>query len=645
MLMIFKGRFYSLRFYRLLPLYFLFLSNIALSQSPIDSLDIIADTIPANLLSTSFDKQLNTYSLNTGLLFYKSFGNVNLKLSEHFNSKFVRTAEKNIRDEHRFVLHSSYRILQNLEAGISADNLILSDSRRIEINQASISNVSLYTLYSPQPNLAFSPFVGYSNNRQIGENDFGYIYGAEAAAINYELSDFNINSQLKIRNEDISPRKNLLRYVNLVLNNDFDRNVSNTVRARFIQNRKDFYYTADPLIFEEFNVSNNIQSRIETGYSIENHLSFGNFFNIFSLDALGKITYREIDRNTRYRSSNVSSTNVFDTKIDELRIELESLISYESKLFSGFLRGIYSERDEKNITKNFNGSNPFFFEERSRIESQKNNNAIRGSLSLAGIFNFSESDKLQFSLLQNKLRYDTPSTENFDDRDEILSIVRIRYSKLLTPFFETFVNTEGTYSHIVYLFSERSSNNNVNRILKFAAGGNYFGKNVSSSNTFEVSANYTVYDFEDLNPNFKSFSFRQFTATDSSTIKIFKNLSFGIFGYLKLSEQGDFRWSSFSARPTRFLEEIYAEPKLTVDIHGIKTSLGLRYFSLETFNFQGKNKIRDSRYLSKGPLVEIFLLLRDILYLRVYGWYEFITINNNIEQEQVNVSMQLNWNF
>src|SRR5690606_30952532 len=125
------------------------------------------------------------------------------------------------------------------------------------------------------------------------------------------------------------------------------------------------------------------------------------------------------------------------------------------------------------------------------------NNSIRAAVSILGNFNFSPTDKLSFSLLQNKLRYDTPSKDNFDDRDELLSIARLRYSKMLNPFVETYVNLEGTYNHIVYLFSERSSNNNINRILRLSSGGNYRGKNVTSVNNFEVSANYTVYDFED----------------------------------------------------------------------------------------------------------------------------------------------------
>jgi hypothetical protein len=74
-------------------------------------------------------------------------------------------------------------------------------------------------------------------------------------------------------------------------------------------------------------------------------------------------------------------------------------------------------------------------------------------------------------------------------------------------------------------------------------------------------------------------------------------------------------------------------------------SLGLRYFSLKTFNYNVKNRIIDTEYLSRGPLMEISMLLNDILYLRLYGWYEFISINNDQEREQANLTIQINWNF
>jgi len=630
--------FFSLRILVLLPV-------ISFAQTQTDTLNYIFFAKPVNLLSTSFDKHLNTYSLNTGLIFNKTFGKFNLSVNENFNSKFIKTTQSNIRDDQKLSILTSYNFTKQLGVGISAESRILSDNRTIGINEASISNVSLFTLYSPRNEIILAPFGGYTNNRQIGENDYGFLYGIEGSMNRLELSDFLLTSQLKLKNEDISPRKNLLRYLNLIIDNNFDKDVSNSLRAGFVQDRKDFYYTAEPLVAQDFNVKNNIQTRIETGYAIEDRIRFGNFFEVFTFDVLGKVMWRDIDKDTRYKPLVLNDKSFYDTRINELRLDFEGVLTYHSKFLSANLRGIVSERDEKNITKNISGSNPFYFEQREREESQKNNNSTRTSLTLSGGFNFSRTDRLLFSFLQNKLRYDTPAEENFDDRDEILSIFRIRYSKKLTPFFEAFINTEGTYNHIVYIFSEKSSNNNVNRVLKFASGGYYSGKNVSSLNIFEVSANYTVYDFEDINPNYKSFSFRQFTAVDSSTIKLSRDLSFNVYGYIKLSEQGDFKWDSFSERPTRFLEEIYGEPKISINISKILFSLGARYFSLKTFNYNKKERILDTEYQSLGPLMEIYIFLKDILYMRIYGWYEYIKINNERNQQQANLIMQVNWNF
>ena len=258
---------------------------------------------------------------------------------------------------------------------------------------------------------------------------------------------------------------------------------------------------------------------------------------------------------------------------------------------------------------------------------------------------FSKTDNLYFSLFQNKLKYDTPSNINFDDRDEVLSIVRLKYSKLLTPFFETFLSLEGTINHTVYIFAEKSSNNNFNRIIRLSSGGNYIGKNISSYNTFEVSANYTVYDFEELNPNFHSYSFRQFSANDSSNIKITKDLMLRVFSYIKLSEQGDLQWKAFSTHPNRYLSEIYSEPKLAIQIKEVLFSAGMRYFAINTYNFNGEQKILESKYLSIGPVAEIYLLIRNRLSLNFYGWYEFISASTNKNRKMANFNFEMNWKF
>ncbi|HKI79268.1 MAG TPA: hypothetical protein VKA26_12060 [Ignavibacteriaceae bacterium] len=621
------------------------LSATACPQAVVDSLQFLKSEPIKNLLLTNFDKQLNTYILNTTLKYNNSFGRFVLNLEENYNSSFIRSAIKSVRDEHSLRFSSAYRINNKFSLGVLANNNIFSDSRHIEINQASQTSAALFTQYSPEENIKISPFFGFINNEQTGEQDYGYLYGAEGSLENIHFSESNLLSQIKFRNEDISPRKNSIRYMNFILTNFFNENSGNIINASYSQNRKDFYFPADSITSLDFNISNNIQSRIETNYFLQDRFLTKDFLDMFDLDITGSFLWRTIDRETRYKSLIVNSSSLFDTKINELRIDFDSFTTYNSDIFNGSLRLTYSERDEKHITKNYEGTDQIAFQEKQDQESRKNNQTLRISAAFTGEFFLSKSDKISLSLYQNKLRYDTPSSLNFDDRDEMLSIIRLQYSKLLTPFFELYVNTDATISQTVYIFSEKSSNNNVNRILRLKAGGNYRGKYVTSLNSFEVSANYTVYDYEDINPNYKSFSFRQFTARDSTSLKLNRRLIFSTYGYLKLSEQGDLKWASFSTHPTRYLQEIYSESKLTVFYNLVRFSIGARIFSLNSYNYKITEKIIDSKFLSIAPLTEVIISENDSLYFRLYGWYEFINLSGSENKEEANLSIQMNWNF
>ncbi len=626
-------------------MFLILISQKLFCQEQLDSLEYIGKTAQLNNFTTGFNKQLNTYSLTTGILYNNTGDDINYMLSEQFNSTYIKSLDKSSRDEHFFSFKGSYNLFPFLKVGTAFDNNILSDSRKIEINQASVSDATVFSQYTPAESVTFAPFIGYENNRQIGQNDNGLIYGGEGSADNLDISGFTLGSQLRFENEDISPRKNALRYLTLSVINMSRGNFSNSINFQYFLNRKDFYFTADSITSRQFDITNNIQSRIETNNVLQDNLKYEKFLDVFSLGLTGRVMWRTIDRNTKYKPVNLTSTSLFDTRINEMRMEFESVAEYKSDLFDGSLHLNYSERDEKHTAKDYAGSNRTFFDERSQIESQKNNTSHRISLSFQGKFKFSDSDILAFSMYQNKLRYDTPSPLNYDDRDELLSIARIQYTKEFSPFFSSFVNIEGTYNHIVYIYSEKSSNNNVNRIIKLSSGGYYSGRNFSSYNSFDVSANYTVYDFEDLLPNYQSYSFRQFMSTDSSRINLSKDLVFVHYGYLKLSEQGDLKWASFSTHPTRYLEEIFTEPKFITQYENIYFTLGIRYYALITYRYSFDNRIPDSRYRSIGPLTGISFSMNRSLNLNISGWYEFITVDNASRQQQVNMTMQVSWNF
>ena len=619
--------------------------SIGLPQSNIDTLKTLNQNNQGNILFSNFNKILNTYYLNTGFNLSGEYSDLSMELNENFRSTYFQSTTKSIRDEQYFNFNTKYRLNNISNIGLSVNSSILSDDRNILLNESNINYFTLFSELNFKGNILFTPFGGYTTNKQLGETDTGPVYGFEGSTENLSFPGFTINSDFNFQNEDISPRKNLLRYLNLSITNPFNPSVTNMINSRYSSARKDFYFPADSVTKAEFDIVNNIESRTESILLAEDRVQYNNFIGDLDLELLGGVNWRTINRDKRYQSTELQSPAVFNTKIEELILSLESTLFYKSSLLDVTFNINIAERDEKHLTIPFPGGDEIFYVERSELEARKNNNSARASLSIAGTYKLSNTERIIFSLYHNKLRYDTPSPENDDDRDELLTILRLRYSKYLSPFFQAFINVEATINPVVYLFASRSSNNNVNRVLRLTAGGYYSGSNVSSLNTFEISANYTVYDFEDLSSSVRSFSFRQFTATDSSRIAISKRFAFVITGYIKLSENADLNWGEFTVRPTRFISEIYSDPKIVLVYNRSQFGLGLRYFSLDTYNYEGLTKLPDNDYLSIGPLMNIIFNVYSSLYLKIDGWYEFITINKLFEQERANFLMTLNWNF
>lgn len=621
-----------------------FISQKTFAQVESDSVQYNVPISSLNRLFSNFDKQLNTYYLNTGFDLYGSNSKFEYRINQSFRSTLLKSNQNSIRDEGSLFALGKYRINNGWKQGIAVRSNVVSDDRQLGINQAVINQVVTLSELDFLRGLTFTPYGGYSDNRQVNEIDTGPLYGLEGRLNNLGLVDFDLTSVLRLENEDISPRKNTIRFLDLLITNPFDPQVTNFFNSRFSQSRKDFYLAADSITSAEFDISNNIESRTETSFLLQDRLTYGNLFDLFDLDLNGRINFRTIDRNTRYKSTNVQSANIFDTQVEELGIVVESGLLYKTEFADARLNINYTERDEKHLTKRFEGIDESFYELRSELEGTKNNNSYRATISIQSNIYLSRKDQFTLSLFHSKLKYDTPSAENDDDRDELLTIGRLKYTRYLSPFFQLFANLEGTVSHLVYLFASRSANNNKNRVLRLSAGGYYNGAKFSSLNNFEVSANYTVYDFQDITSNLHSISFRQFTASDSTNYRITGNFSFVLTAYAKLTSQGELDWGNFSEAPQRYLQEIFADPKFGIVSNSSFFALGFRYFSLNTFKYNKSQRLLDSEFLSLGPLFEIVIGTK-MLFLKLNTWYEFISDNSNIDRERLNFILTMNWNF
>jgi hypothetical protein len=598
-----------------------------------------------NFYSQKFNKQLNIYSLSSNLRYQYNSKQFSLFIREDYSSTFIKSSEKSTRDENFISLSGAYNHSENVSIGSLIQSNILSDSRRIEINSASANSAVIFAKITPLESISIAPFFGFENNRQIGEIDEGNIYGAEGIINKFRLTDTEIFSTIKFRNEDIAPRKNKFRDVKFQLSNSFNNDVNNILRFNFVQSGRDFYQFADTNLQQQFSIKNNIQNRLETSYQLFNAFDYNNFFPNISISTITMINWRSIDRNTRFRNLLNQSAAIYDTKINELRFEIESGLLYKTESVNTLIRFNYSERDEKHQTKNIEGSNPIFFDQRTNLESQKNNIAQRMMLTISSEMNLSKKDMVSVSILQNKLRYDTPSDDNFDDRDELLTIIKLRYNRIINPFLEFFTGIEGSISRLVYVFAERSSNNNINRVIKLNSGSRFITEGFESLNNFEVLANYTVYDFEDINPNYKSYTYRQFLFSDSTNIGLSKSTTLKLTGYFRLSEQGELSWSQFTMKPTRHLEEIFIHPKLLSHIGKFLLGIGFRHFSLKTFAYKDRDKKEEAFYSSVGPSAEISYDVYGKVLLRLDGWLEFVNSGRANYQEIASLNFNLDWNF
>ncbi|MCF6270455.1 MAG: hypothetical protein L3J41_12140 [Melioribacteraceae bacterium] len=589
---------------------------------------------------------MQTYNMRQQFSYGQQLENIFLGVNQTFFSTIIKSNGLSIRDNAFFTLLGEYDFAENFAIGTHLNYNIYADDKKLAINNSSIFNSSAYAKYYPARKMSFTPFIGFSRNEQIGIVDKGPIYGAEALLNNYSFNEFNLYSELKFQIEDIAPRKNTISNIKFNIDKTFENSFRNQLLGLYSEQRKDFYFDTDSLTMSEFNISKNIQSRTEEKYSLIDRLRITSLFSNVSLNIEGSLDWRTIDRETRYISLENITSSSFDTKIEEFRINLNSYLQYSTQNINGIFRLNFSEREEKHRAKNLEGSSDIIFEDRDKQEKRKNNTSNQITLSAKGEFNISSKDKIRLSLFHRKLVYDTPSDLNNDDRDELLSMFGLRYTRKLTPFFDLYTILQGSINRTVYIYKERSANNNILRVLKLIAGGDIRLKYLSSKNSAEVVVNYTVYDFEDLNPNLRSFSFRQLALRDSTTIKLFRSTYFKFLGYLKFSEQGDFQWSGFANNPVRYLDERYAEPTFEYRFRNLSFSFGLRYFALFTYLFENDGtKYIQSIYSSTAPLSIIKYSLSNSIDLSIKGWYEFINTESNKNQELVNLFIRVNWNI
>lgn len=520
-------------------------------------------------------------------------------------------------------------------------SLVYSDKKDVGLSKASSHAVLGGVEYDLLPSVSVMPMAGYRWENQALVDDRGPSYEISARSRTLSFDGYALDGSAQLHEDRLDPRKFERHHARVRMQKSFTSGTRDSMALSVSRNRRDFYALAD----------NSIESRADNIITFHNILDYEVADRLVTTLAVN-VTSRTLDKDLRSLGGPTDSLVRFNTVIDEFRLEAHVQAEYHSQddRTLALARLQYIERDESHNAKPIANASPniqALFAQRNREEQTKDNLSRRTTLSGMLRLPLSSSDNLMISAAGGILRYDTPSGLNVEDRDELLLAVSLGSSHQLNRFLHVSMSLEGNLSHLVYLFRERSANNNYNRILRLSPRVTYRPTGAAVTvNTFEVLANYTVYDFEEQLNLTRSFSYRQFGWTDSTSVDLTYRIGLDFFGYLKLYERGQLKWTEFTERTENsFVDQTYAFQVRFAPFRETFAAVGIRYFSQSRFAYGEQGKHREGFLRSIGPTCVILWNPGLHSQLSIRGWYENRTLTDGPARSFPNLAMNILINF
>ncbi len=601
-----------------------------------------------NRASVLFERNQNTFNWFGSLLMDTVVAGGRFTLNEQYSSNIIlfdQTAsspEKRIQsNRQQLSIRSLYPVNDQVDIRADWSSLVYSDAKGVGLSTASVHSFFGGMDYHPVRGIILSPLAGYRWDNQGIADDAGMHYGLAAITRGLSSDGYSFEGDAQFHQDRLSPRTLDDHFVRALVQKQFDGRTRDSLHAAFYRNRKEFYSLIDSSL--------TIDSRMENILTIGNLLAYEISPRLLTSVFVG-ISGRALDKSTRFASGSSSSPITFPTTIDEFFLEARLQAAYRDQVLGAHAGFQYAERSETHAALPLDGMPPgsqSLFDERNEQEQTKNSIGKRTALGGTVEFSASRSDTLALSGSGSILRYDTPSNANTEDRDELLIAMSLTSRHRLGSYLHLRLTLDGTLSHAVYLLKERSANNNRNRILRFIPRVYYRPfRSFSSTNTFEVLANYTVYDFEEQSVQIKSFSYRQFAWLDSTNVELSSRVGLDFMVYLKLYERGQLSWTDFTERPENsFLDETYAVQMRFSPGESFRCGVGFRYFRQLRYTFRDGEKELESRIQSLGPTCFLQWVAGRLGEVGLQGWYEHRSQTNGLARSLANLALNVTLNF
>jgi hypothetical protein len=441
------------------------------------------------------------------------------------------------------------------------------------------------------------------------------------------------------------------------LRSGFEAGVYNEISASYDQTMRDFF-------FVQGSDSSGLikQRRSETSLVFQDRLLYPHIMQGTDLQLEIGYAPRFVTRRsdgggdlTSVTGISSISTILLPNALNAYRFSLDGGLRHASTWFSSLpveltFRARYDEQDESAelLTREVKSTNSTLIRKAGEILNEVSFNSGATQL-VAGISGSLHQDHtIGLQATGRIYRHSTPSPENKDDRDDQLFTIRAGHDWRWHPDITASTELRMSQSHIVYLNSARSAQNNVTRAIALTHTSTYNTPNFFHRLSSEVHANYTVLDYYDRLPQLQSIgnylirglAFRDSLLTRLGQAQLFLPLEISFQSQLELrmNERGSYNEQSFTERRSLLITEAGGEAAIGFHHRHLSSPLslhvGARAFLYtrtggETLNSEWHEQERQWRV---GPLVS--LVLESNTGPALYGafWYAFVTTT----RDQVN---------
>ncbi|OGU58163.1 MAG: hypothetical protein A2X64_06865 [Ignavibacteria bacterium GWF2_33_9] len=589
----------------------------------------------ANYISTLFTKYVYTYIFTNqaNLKLPTAFGI--FTIHQNYQGSYLRIAENPTRDDENWYFGYEIPLHKSVKALVKQNWQFTSDSRNIGLNQLMRLNGLAGLSYSPFNEFNLDALFGMENNNQLDLKSQGAIYQLNG---NFNLNEFdNINFNSNLHSNFINlndGRKNRDINANAFLKNIFgdESDLSFTLNYRNLQNNLLGYQIKNGILPIEIRNENNISGNFLMNYKLSDAVNL-------NLDLRMQIL--NVDRNYKQEISEIPYSS-FNRNIEQTELYGNTGLFIDiGKLHQKLTLGFASHNEKNNLTKNFSDIELAKYQ---LFESQRDYNSGRVNIFSQTQYNLNSTTYIIGTYFSQLLRYDTPSDYNFDDRDELINIYNLRFFHRFSRQMNFTLTFENRQNHLVYIFSERSSLNNWNKVYRFSPEITLRTSKLTWNPRFEVLANYTVYDFAAMNSSINSFSFRQVLYSDSLMYNFNDKYSWHNIWKAKYNERGILYWSDFSESPQTSNYEIYVKSIFRKDYaKNVWIGVGGNYYRYTQIRLNNNSQI-EYNLESFSPEISINYVYGN-WNMSILGWYEFQTIKSRIKNQITNLSINVNLQF